>query len=55
MMVGGITAMKVPMFGMKAAAKTRNAQRAGNGTPTTSRSTKASTAANRPSWARTTR
>ena len=36
MIVGGMTAMNVPMLGMKLAANTRNAHRAGNGTPSTS-------------------
>ena len=36
MIVGGIIAMNVPMFGMKLAANTRNAHRTGNGTPSTS-------------------
>ena len=55
MIIGGITAMNVPMLGMKLAANTRNAHRIGNGTPSTARSTNESTAANRPSTARTSR
>ena len=55
MIVGGMTAMNVPMLGMKLAANTRNAHRAAKGTPSTSSSRNARTAAKTPSWARTSR